>query len=321
MDWLIAGGLFIGIICIVEGILLLTRHRWDPESRSVEKRLEKLVGNHPVQHTGGILKKRTLSGVPYLNTLLSRIPLVHRLDRLVIAADVRVPVAVFVLISCVLALSTYFILTAAMHSYIMPAIGAALMTGAPFLYLSLKKRERIAKFQRQFPDALDLMARSLRAGHAFSGGLNMVAREFDDPVGKEFLQVVHEINFGASIDQALRNMVDRIDVPDLKFFTVSVVVQKESGGNLADILESIAGLTRERFKLAGKIKALSAEGKLTAIILAALPFVIILALSVINPEYLPEMLDDPAGRVFITVAAIMMGIGIMVTKKMVNIRI
>jgi tight adherence protein B len=320
MDWLIAVRLFVGIICIVEGLLLLTRHKWDPESKTAGKRLARLVGNKPA-HITGILKKRTFSSVPYLHTLLEKIPVMHRLDRLVIAADSRVPVGVFMLTSCVLSLSVYFFLAAAMRSSIIPAMAALLMATAPFVYLLLKKRERIAKFQRQFPDALDLMARSLRAGHAFSGGLNMVAREFDDPVGPEFRQVVHEINFGSSIDQALRNMIDRIDVPDLKFFTVSVVVQKESGGNLADILESIAGLTRERFKLAGKIKALSAEGKLTAIILAALPFVIMLALSIVNPGYLPEMLDDPAGKVFVTVAAVMMAIGIAVIKKIVNIRI
>lgn len=321
MDWLIGIGLFVGIICIVEGILLLTRHKWDPEANGVEKRLEKLIENNARQESRGILRQRSFSSVPYLNALLAKIPIMHRLDRLVVEANSRAPLGVFVLISCVAALSSYLVLDALMRNNFIPAIAGIIMAMAPFFYLSLKKRERIAKFQRQFPDALDLMARSLKAGHAFSGGLNMVAREFDEPIGPEFLQVINEINFGASVDQALRNMIDRIDVPDLKFFTISVVVQKESGGNLANILESIAHLTRERFKLAGKIKALSAEGKLTAIILSALPFVIMLVLSAVNPGYLPEMVDDPAGRVFVIIAATMMGLGIAIIRKMVNIRI
>ncbi len=321
MEWLIGIGLFIGIICIVEGLLLITRHKWDPESKSVEKRLQKLIRENSVQKTGGILKQRTLSSVPGLNKLLAKIPVMHKLDRLVIEANSRIPLSVFVLSSCIAALSSYLLLAAATRNELIPVMVAIITAAAPFLYLSLKKRARIARFQRQFPDALDLMARSLKAGHAFSGGLNMVAREFDDPIGPEFLQVVNEINFGASVDQALRNMVERIDVPDLRFFTVSVVVQRESGGNLADILESIASLTRERFKLAGKIKALSAEGRLTAIILTALPFVIILVLSLINPGYLSGMLNDPGGTVFVIAAAIMMGAGIAVIRKMINIRI
>ena len=142
------------------------------------------------------------------------------------------------------------------------------------------------KFERQFPEALDLMARSLRAGHAFSGGLQMVAQEFDDPMGAEFLRVMNEINYGSPVDQALKNLTHRIDVKDLTFFTVSVIMQRETGGNLAAILESIARLVRERFKLQGKIRALSAEGKLSAIILLALPFFVALALSIINPTYL-----------------------------------
>jgi tight adherence protein B len=135
------------------------------------------------------------------------------------------------------------------------------------------------------------------------------------------MQVINEINFGSSIDQALKNMTARVDVPDLKFFTVSVIIQRESGGNLADILENIAHLTRERFKLLGKIKALSAEGRLSATILIALPFVVVFALSIINPGYLQGLVDDPAGRAFIVVALCMMGLGAAVIRKMVNIKV
>ncbi len=117
------------------------------------------------------------------------------------------------------------------------------------------------------------------------------------------------------------NMINRIDVPDLRFFTVSVIIQKESGGNLADILESIARLMRERFKLLGRVRALSAEGKLSAIILAGLPFAVLLALSFMNPKYLDGLFNDPAGKIFVVFAAIMMAFGIIVIKKLINIRV
>lgn len=116
-------------------------------------------------------------------------------------------------------------------------------------------------------------------------------------------------------------MTTRVDVPDLKFFTISVIIQRESGGNLADILQSIAHLMRERFKLLGKIKALSAEGKLSAIILIALPFVVVFALTILNPKYLQDLVQDAAGKVFIIIALCMMGLGVAIIRKIINIRV
>ena len=135
------------------------------------------------------------------------------------------------------------------------------------------------------------------------------------------MQVLNEINYGALADQALKNMTERVDVPDLKFFTVSVIIQRESGGNLAEILESIARLIRERFKLLGKIRALSAEGKLSAIILTGLPFFVVMALSIISPSYLPVLVEDPAGKMMVVLALCMMSVGVLVIKKMINIRV
>ena len=177
------------------------------------------------------------------------------------------------------------------------------------------------KFERQLPDALDLVARSLRAGHAFSGGLQMVADEFDDPLGTEFQRTVAQINLGVSIEQALKNLADRVDCPDLKFFAVSVIIQRESGGNLAEILESISSLIRERFRLRGKIRTLTAEGKLSAGILVGIPFFVAFALSFMNPDYVRVLSTDPTGKILVAVALIMMGIGIAWMKKMITLKV
>lgn len=321
MEWVIGIGLFIAAICVVEGLLLLFRQKWDPESRTLDKRLGKYATSAPGQKAVDITRRRPLSDIPRLHEILSGIPVMHQLDRLVIQANTRLPLGVFLLLSIVLALGCYLLFIMLTRSYVLSIFIGIIAGLTPFIYLYMEKQKRVRKFERQLPDVLDLMARSLRAGHAFSGGLQMVAEEFDDPAGTEFLRVMNEINYGASLDQALKNLTERVDLPDLAFFTVSVIIQRESGGNLAEILESIARLIRERFKLHGKIRALSAEGKLSAIILLALPFFVAFVLSIVNPGYLPVLIMDPVGRIIIIIALCMMGFGILVVRKIINIKV
>jgi tight adherence protein B len=321
MEWLIGTGLFVAAACIVGGVLFLLRPKWDPESRTVEKRLGKFATPVPGEKTVDITRRRPLSDIPKLNEMLSGIPVMHQIDKLVVQANVRWPLGVFLLLCPTIALTAYLLFSLLTRSHAMGIFTGIIAGTAPFGYLYFKKRQRVRKFERQLPDALDLMARSLRAGHAFSGGLAMVAEEFDDPAGTEFLRVINEINFGASLDQALKNLTDRVDLPDLRFFTVSVIIQRETGGNLAEILESIARLIRERFKLLGKIRALSAEGRLSGIILVGLPFLVAFALSIVSPTYLPALFNDPAGRTIVIVALFMMGLGVLIIRRIVNIRV
>jgi tight adherence protein B len=321
MEYVIAAGVFVAAICVFEGILLLFRSKWDPASKTLEKRLERFAAATSEKKTTRITKRRLLSDVPHLHEILSKISVMHKLDLLVVRANSRLPLGVFLLLSGIIFLTVFLILSVMTRGYLIPVLISIIVGLTPFFYLYVRKQQRVAKFERQLPDALDLMARSLRAGHAFSGGLQMVAQEFNDPIGPEFMQTVNEINYGAPVDQALKNMTDRVDVPDLKFFTVSVIIQRESGGNLAEILESIARVIRERFKLLGRIKTLAAEGKLSAIILAALPFCIVLVLSIINPGYLPVLLEDTLGKIMVIIALCMIGAGIFVMKKMINITV
>lgn len=321
MEWVIGTGLFIAAVCVIEGILLLLRPKWDPESKTLERRLEKFAAAAYQKETASITRRRVFSDVPPLHEILSKIPVMHQLDRLVVKANSRLPLGFFLLLSGVSAMACYLILAMVIHGHLIPVLIAAAVGVMPFVYLRIKKQQRVAKFERQLPGALDLMARSLRAGHAFSGGLQMVAQEFGDPIGVEFMQVVNEINFGASVEQALKNMIERVDVPDLRFFTVSVIIQRESGGNLAEILENIARLVRERFKLLGRINTLSAEGKLSAIILIALPFFVVIVLSMMNPTYLSVLLQNPSGKTMVILALCMMGAGILIIRKVINIKV
>jgi len=206
-------------------------------------------------------------------------------------------------------------------TFLVGLLAGSVLASLPFLYLIFQKNRRIKKFNSQLPDALDLIARSLKAGHAFPGGLEMVTREFKDPLGVEFAKVVDEINFGLGVDEALRNLTQRIDSPDLKFFAIASSVQRETGGNLAEILESIARVIRERFKLQGTIRTLSAEGRLSAVILVSLPFGVAAVLSVLNPKYTSLLFTDPVGKTMVMIALTMMILGIFVIKKIIRIKV
>jgi tight adherence protein B len=176
-------------------------------------------------------------------------------------------------------------------------------------------------FQRQLPEALDLMARALKAGHTFGGGMRMVANEFDAPIGPEFGKTLDEINYGMNVDRALSNLQVRVDCLDLKFFVVSVNIQRETGGNLAEIIAKIASLVRERFALYGKVKILSAEGRISAYILVALPFVLGGILYVVNPDYIGLLWTRELGQNMIWGAVISMVFGSFVISRIIKIKV
>jgi tight adherence protein B len=189
------------------------------------------------------------------------------------------------------------------------------------LYLHLLKQKRIEKFRSQFPEALDLIARALKAGHSFNSGMKLAADEFDDPLGPEFDETLGEINFGVSVTNALKNLTKRIECLELKYFVVAVILQRETGGNLSEITERLANLIREKFKFQGKVRTLSAEGRLSAVILVLIPFVFATYLHFSNPEYMGLLFSEPIGRIMVGAAVILMAIGILVMKKMVTIKV
>ena len=321
MNLLITVAVFIAVFCILEGIVLMLRGNWDPEAKRVQRQLKTLQEQAEVRQATDITRKRALSSIPSLHAILERIPHLSKIDALLIQADVKYPTSVFLLVSLLLALVGFYIAHVLFGTVFLSFPVAVLVGLIPYFVASTRKNQRIKKFERQLPDALDLVARSLRAGHAFSGGLQMVGDEFDAPLGPEFQKTIAQINLGVSIEQALKNLADRIDCPDLKFFAVSVIIQRDSGGNLAEILESISSLIRNRFKLRGKIRSLTAEGRLSAFIMIGIPFFIALALSFMSPGYIRVLFTDPTGKILVIVALIMMGIGVVWMKKMITLKV
>jgi tight adherence protein B len=269
------------------------------------------------------VKKRTLSAIPWLNEALLglRVPTLSRMERLLVQGDVTQPLGFFLLLSAVLAAGVGFLFLLLSGNLTVSILVAILASQLPWFYVIVKKRRRLARFEQQLPDALDMIARALKAGHAFNGGLQMVALEFADPSKAEFRKTLDEINFGVSYEDALRNLADRVDCPDLKFFALSVIIQRQSGGNLAEILEKISYLIRERFKLHGKVKALTGEARASAIVLSLLPFFMAATIYVLNQSYIEILFREPVGRLMIVAAFVMMVIGMFAMRRMVSIKV
>lgn len=198
---------------------------------------------------------------------------------------------------------------------------ASVFALTPYLYVRHKRKKRLDKLEEQFPEALDFLARSMRAGHAFSISLEMLGEELADPLGQEFRTLFNEQNLGAPLDIALRNFTERVPLLDIRFFTSSVLLQKQTGGNLSEILQRLAYVIRERFRLKGQVKAASAHGRLTATILTLLPVGTMLALLVVAPGYLQGMAEDSDGKYMIGGAIAAQILGNFFIKKIINIKV
>jgi tight adherence protein B len=205
--------------------------------------------------------------------------------------------------------------------YASAAALSLILGAAPYLHVARKRASRLKDFESQLPDALDFLARSMRAGHAFSVALEMLAEESPEPLAFEFRQVYNEQNLGSAIDVSLKNLQARVPSVDVGFFVSAVLLQKQTGGNLAEILTKLAYIIRERFRLRGKVHAASAHGRLTGIILTIMPFGLMFALSLLVPDYLPSMAKDPIGKYLIAAAVVSQGIGYLFIRKIINIKV
>jgi tight adherence protein B len=291
------------------------------DRNKIIKRLRKTIYLENENKGSDIIRQRVMSDIPFLNRILIKTPGIIKLDNLISQANAKQSLGFFILLALLLSFIG-FLTGAIIIKNQLIGLGLILIEGSlPFLYLSHLKRKRIGKFKRQLPEALDLMSRALKAGHAFTNGMKLAADEFDDPLGPEFAEALDEINFGISVPDALRNMTKRIDCSEIRYFVVGVILQRETGGNLSELMGILSYLIREKFKFEGKVRTLSAEGRLSAVILIALPFFIAGYLQFQNPKYLATLFMDPIGKVMIIGAAIMMIIGIFVMKKMVKIEV
>ncbi len=198
---------------------------------------------------------------------------------------------------------------------------AVLLAALPYLYLRRKRARRSAAFEEQFPEALDFLARSMRAGHAFTISLRMASEDLPDPLGLEFRTLFNEQNLGSPLDTALYNLVDRVPLLDVRFFVSAVILQKQTGGNLGEILTRLAHVIRQRFQLKGQVKAASAHGRITALVLTILPAATAVLMLIAAPAYLRSMFDDPDGKKLIASSIVGQIVGQLVIRKIIRIKV
>jgi tight adherence protein B len=328
MDYFLPILIFIAILILVELGYFVLKGFQSSEKKGVRTRLKALAVQAENEAAVDILKKDRLSDIPWLHSLLKKFSSMGKMSFLVEQAGVQRKPGLYILLSLTFAFigflagipfhSAYFPLFPSFFIIIPCTVIPSLL---PFLFLHYKRRKRLHKFEEQLPEALDLIARSLKAGHAFSSGLRLISEEMEDPVSVEFEKTVNEINFGISTQDALTNLTNRIPLDDLRFFVISVILQRETGGNLAEILENLARLIRERFKLNGHVRVLSSQARLSAYILVAVPFVLAFIIHLMNPKFYEALLDNPSGKYILAVGVVWMIVGIFVMKRMVTIRV
>jgi tight adherence protein B len=268
-----------------------------------------------------VLKEELLSDVPILQRALSRLKLAQRVDARLRQAGMEMKVGVFALLSVALfALGTLAGLFLHWPFFLAIFLGALLST-VPGTVVGVKGRRRMKAFTSQFPDALEMFARSLRAGHSFTGAIQLVAQEMPHPLGLEFRQVFDEQNLGVPLREALTGMTQRVESLDARFFVTAILIQRETGGNLAEIIDKIAHVIRERFRIQGQLKIFTAQARMTGIILTLLPVGLALTIGVLNPDYLKPLWFERAGRLLIALALCMQIAGALVIRKIVRIKI
>lgn len=313
---------FAAALLISAGLYLL----WRGMRNRAPGRLAQRVRNASGGDAGGgtvlsISKRRLLSQQPLLQQLLERLPPAGALDRLLLQAGSGQTVAQVLgwsVLALLAGLASGALLGLALPLQLgLGALGAAL----PCWRLLRARQRRLARIEQQLPEALDLMGRSMRAGHAFPTALKMVGDELRAPLGSEMRIVFDEVNFGVAMGDALGNLASRVPSTDLRYFVVAVLIQRETGGNLAELLGRISAIIRDRLTLLGEIRTLSAEGRMSAWILSLMPFAVALMMQLSSPDFLRLLYTDPGGRKMLTMALVMMGLGILVIRKVTRIRL
>jgi tight adherence protein B len=314
--------IFIAVVLFLEGLYLTWNSSKGPEARRIERRLRAMsASGRSNEQELSIVKQRLLSEAPMLNRLLLAVPRISTIDRLVMQSGLSISTAEWfgqTVAAAIfgLCMSLYF------GAPTLIALGVSLGLGAmPLLYLLRAKHKRLIRIEQQLPDAIDLIGRALRAGHAFPTAVKMVGEESPDPVAGEFRMLYDEVNYGIAMQDALLNLATRVPSTDLKYLVIAVLIQRETGGNLAELLDNISGIIRARIKLLGTIRVLSAEGKLSAWILSLLPFATALMISFVNPDFMNVLWTDPVGRQMAFGMAGMMLFGIVWMRKIIRIRV
>jgi tight adherence protein B len=320
----LALGLFVfGTALVLAAYYAVTRLPQYLIERRVQHRMDDVTRHLEPQPTEvyNIVKQRVDGVLPGLDRLATETAYGSSLARLIDQAGSKVGVSTILIASLTLGVAVAFLTTALSREAwaMLPAFAVGAII--PILVLMRKRTLRVRKFEEQFPEALDLLSRAIKAGHAFTTAVGMVAEEAAEPIGPEFKKTFDEQNFGLSLKDALNNLATRIPLLDVRFFATAVLIQRETGGNLSEILDNLAYVVRERFKILRQVRVYTAHGRLTGYVLLGLPAALAVALMFINPEHMNLLFTERMGRLMLMGTAVMQTVGYLWIRKIVTIEV
>ena len=314
----------VGVILVMAAYVGTTKLPGMLAQRKLMGRLQSLsapVDEPDAEKAAALVKVSNNGLVPGLDRMMAGTARGSAISRWIEQSGMKASLSGVLIVSLVLAVLMAIVAAVVTRARLSMPIGAAVGFSLPFLVLRSKRTRRLRTFEEAFPEALDLISRALKAGHAFATGLKMVADEMAEPIGPEFRKTFDEQNFGLPLKDSLENLTLRVPLLDMKFFATAVLIQRETGGNLSEILENLAHVVRERFKILRQVRVYTAHGRLTGYVLLALPAVLAIALSFINPEHMNMLFRERLGQMMLMGAIVMQFFGFMWIRQVVKIEV
>lgn len=321
MTWLLANVFIAAMLSVLAVCYALRWRLLGPEDR-IRERLQNLSRGHAAisREAPFVLRADELSRIPFLNRMMQRLHVARNLQHIIEQADVEITAGGLLLLMLILG-EVALIGSLRLGRPVLSVAAFLLFGSLPLLYVLRRRKQRMKRFSEQFPDAIDMMTSALRAGHALGRAMQLVAMEAPEPIRTEFRKTFEEQNLGLPIKEALLNLAKRVDNVDLKLLVTAIIIQRESGGNLTEILTKISQTIRARFVLLGQIQVYTAQGRFTSWILGLLPVAIGFIIYLISPEYIMFHFQDPIGRIILGVAVVLQLLGFYAIRKIVRMKV
>lgn len=311
----------LGSILLTYGVFQAIMETRASSQKKVKERLRGGSSSKTEQAVNDIIRRNMSDDKSFAHAALGKLSFIPKLQTMLDQADIHWSAAQTILNLCGLALLATMVL-AVLGISLVAAIGCgAAILLLPLMYISMRRKKRMVSLTNQLPDVFELMSQALRAGHSLAGAIQLIQEQLPPPIATEFALVYQEQNLGMRIEDALLEMADRVDSLDVRFFVTAVLIQRQTGGDLAEVLDKIGSLIRQRIELQGMVRGLTAEGRLSGWVLFALPIVVFVATLALNPEYAGGMINDPAGKIMLIVAGGMQLMGLAMIRWIVNIKI
>jgi tight adherence protein B len=312
----------VGVALVLGGYIGATQVPGMMAQRKLESRLDEIMRPaEEIGHGKTLFKDQKSGPLPAIDRLVKGTSHGTAINRWIEQTGVHTTASALLLIALVSAAIVSLVVVMTIRAPWGLPVGAALGFALPFMVLNYKRGKRLRTYEEAFPEALDLISRALKAGHAFATGLKMVADEMAEPVGPEFRKTFDEQNFGLPLKDALDNLTQRVPIIDVRFFATAVLIQRETGGNLSEILENLAHVVRERFKILRQVRVYTAHGRMTGYVLLALPAVLCIALMFINPDHMNLLFRERMGQMLLLAAIVMQTIGYVWIRQVVKIEV